>query len=251
MALSYGLVTHKNLAPDELEKVKGFPEPDGNPSLSIVVGGDGLLLREFHENPDGKKLLVCKNESRGFYKAIDLKDVDGGFWQRLEKGEYKTVRLPVLEVELSSRGKKDAFYALNDVAIRGRTNDRTYRFEVATDGHESVNLKGDGLIVATPQGSPAYNKSAGGPVIELCDSYLVTSLACREPYSKMVGGKRETRIAAHGRMQVAIDGGNPFLELEEEGDVEFMVKLSEEKYVELVTFGDFSVLGRARTLWRP
>lgn len=245
MKAKYELVLRPGLQEEELDKVKGFPKPaPGDPEFSVIVGGDGTFLRDCHKTAT-KKILLKREGSVGFYKALDLKDVDENFWERLGKGEYRTTRLPVLEIEWSSKGKSDTYYAINDVAIRGSTNDKDYGFEVFTGGREPVNLRGDGLIVATPQGSPAYNRSAGGPVIELGDSYVVTSLACKEPYSKAMDGKLETRVVAHGKMQVAFDGSNPFMELE---DVELKVKLSEDKFVELVTLEDFSVLERAHAL---
>lgn len=242
----YELVLRAGLQEWELEKAKCFPKSaPGDPEFSVIVGGDGTFLRDCHKTGT-KKILLGKKGSVGFYKALDLKDVDENFWERLEKGDYKTTELPMLEVEVSSNKGKETYYAVNDVAIRGTTNDRGYEFDIFPERRAAAKIGADGMIVSTSQASAAYNRSAAGQLTGRADSYVVTSaLAYTGHYSEVFDGKEETKIVAKGKMQIAIDGSNPFLdELE---CVELKVKLSD-RFVKLVTLEDFSVLERAKRI---
>ncbi len=247
MKARYELVLRPDLPEEELEKAKGFPKSaPGDPEFSVIIGGDGTFLRNCHKEKTTKKILLKREGSVGFYKALDLKDVDEKFWERLEKEDYKTTKLRMLEVEVSSNKGKDTYYAVNDVAIRGTTNDRGYEFDIFPEGRTAAKIGADGMIVSTSQASAAYNRSAAGQVTGRADGYVVTSaLAYTGHYSEVFDGKEETRIVAKGKMQIAIDGSNPFLdELER---VELKVKLSD-KFVKLVTLEDFSVLERAERM---
>ena len=60
--------------------------------------------------------------------------------------------------------------ALNDIVIAKGTAFRVVRVGISADNEEVTRFNGDGVIAATPTGSTAYGLSAGGPVIELCNS---------------------------------------------------------------------------------
>ncbi len=73
-----------------------------------------------------------------------------------------------LDVVISDRSVGNgirSFLALNEVVIEKIDFGHTVRLATAVDGEEALTYSADGLIVATPTGSTAYNLSAGGPIL--------------------------------------------------------------------------------------
>ena len=73
-----------------------------------------------------------------------------------------------LDVAIADRsvgGEVTTLLALNEVVIEKIDFGHTVRLATTVDGEEALTYSADGLIVATPTGSTAYNLSAGGPIL--------------------------------------------------------------------------------------
>ncbi len=127
--------------------------------MIVSVGGDGALLRAAGIALENDKPLIGINSGRvGHLCALKTEQIDE-FDQVVEGCSIhsKTV------LECVCEGKR--FSALNDVIVGKDDFGRTVDQEVFVDGKKVMDIRGDGLIIATPTGSSAYNVSAGGPLV--------------------------------------------------------------------------------------
>ena len=135
--------------------------------LLIVLGGDGTMLSgarlvERRSIP----ILGVNMGGLGFLTETTFEDVPKALTKIMEGGFKLDTRL-MLQVELHREGKViEAYSALNDVAISKGHLARMIATRVWVDQDFMTNLRGDGLIVATPTGSTAYSLSAGGPILD-------------------------------------------------------------------------------------
>jgi NAD+ kinase len=133
-----------------------------NADLIIAVGGDGLmlrLLREFESNPLPIYGINCGTV--GFLmNSLDEKNL----LNAIEKSQESTIH-PLRMIVKDSAGKKHNHIAINEVALL-RQSSQAAKIKIEVNGQERLaNLTADGVLVATPAGSTAYNLSAGGPII--------------------------------------------------------------------------------------
>ena len=108
----------------------------------------------------------------GFLSAVELNGLKD-FLQDFKQDRIK------LEEHLALEGRigKTSFYAINEIVIAKKKALGVLDIK-AYAGHTPFNTyKGDGLIIATPLGSTAYNLSAHGPIVHaLSQSYILTPL---------------------------------------------------------------------------
>ena len=119
----------------------------------------------------------------------------------------------MVDIDVKRSDKHVASYrALNDVVINKGTLSRIIELETRVDGHYVSRFRADGLIVATPTGSTAYNLSAGGPIIFPSMSAMVVTPICshtltNRPIVLPPGVKIEiTLCSAHDEVYVTVDG---------------------------------------------
>ena len=136
------------------------------PDLAVVVGGDGTLLA-------GARLLAGREipilainyGGLGFLTAVTIQELYTDL-ERVLSGQFISDRRMMIDVTQTRDGAPIASYsALNDVVINKGTPARMIEVEVRVDDEYMSTFRADGLIVATPTGSTAYNLSAGGPIV--------------------------------------------------------------------------------------
>ena len=166
----------------DLREYPSFPEnwdgeqqPEnvyGEPiDFALSVGGDGTFLTSAAAIGDKNIPIVGVNCGHlGFLAEVQTQDVDD-ILQKLIAGEYTIERrillnLTILDKEgIRREGLIMAPNALNEIAIlkQGLTNMLT--IETKVNGELLHTYHSDGLIIATPTGSTAYNLSIGGPLV--------------------------------------------------------------------------------------
>jgi NAD+ kinase len=130
----------------------------------VALGGDGLMLQTLHRFMDRSLPIFGMNRgSVGFlmntYREDDLV-------ARLEQTEV-SVTHPLVMRATDMAGKRTTARAINEVSLLRRSY-QAAKLRISVNGKGRLDeLIADGLMVATPTGSTAYNLSADGPILPL------------------------------------------------------------------------------------
>jgi NAD+ kinase len=141
--------------------------PADDADVLVALGGDGFMLHTLHEMLDGERACVpVFGMNRGTVGFL-MND-----WRidRLPEriAEAKPIRVAPLEMRATTVGGKSFTHAaMNEVSLLRETR-QTAKIEISVNGRVALpELACDGVIVATPAGSTAYNLSARGPILPL------------------------------------------------------------------------------------
>ena len=143
--------TYGNVAPDQADVI-------------VALGGDGLMLQTLHRHMrSGTPIYGMHRGTVGFlmneYSTLDLH-------ARLAAAR-DTVIHPLLMRATDVHGEVHVHHAINEVALFRQTH-QAARLRIVIDEHERMaELVADGVLVATPAGSTAYNLSAQGPILPI------------------------------------------------------------------------------------
>ena len=134
--------------------------------LLITFGGDGTLLSVARHAPEPVPILGVNMGTLGFLTEIRVEEFPGVL-ERVLDGQYFVEPRVTFTVTVSGpeRDPSKPYRVLNDVAINKSAVARIIEMRVSVAGLFVSTFRGDGMIVATPTGSTAYNLSAGGPII--------------------------------------------------------------------------------------
>lgn len=135
-------------------------------STLVVLGGDGFMLQTLHgmlETGSPKPVFGINRGTVGFL----MND-----WRidRLPEriAAAKAIRVAPLEMRATTAGGEIFTYAaINEISLLRETR-QTAKIEISVNGRIALaEVACDGVLVATPAGSTAYNLSAGGPILPL------------------------------------------------------------------------------------
>ena len=166
-----------------------------NTDLVICFGGDGTILHMAKAaTRQGVPILGVNIGTMGFMAELESSELDQ--LARLAKGDYSIDSRMMLDVTV--RRDRDIIYhdiCLNDVVITKGAVARIVHLAVSCDGVQAMECGGDGIIVATPTGSTAYNLSAGGPIVEPeAKSILITPICAHDMGSRCMVASDERVI---------------------------------------------------------
>jgi len=150
-----------------LENVRCFTKSELGRNVDFIVtfGGDGTLLSIARHAPQGVPIIGVNVGTLGFLTEIRLEEFPRVLEEVLD-GHFEAEARVTFEVDVRDRDSKTKTYrVLNDAVINKSALARIIEMRVDVAGHYVSTFRADGLIVATPTGSTAYNLSAGGPII--------------------------------------------------------------------------------------
>src|SRR5262249_17501237 len=130
----------------------------------VALGGDGLMLQTLHKfMQSGKPIYGMHRGTVGFL----MNDFhENKLPERINAAET-TVIHPLVMRARDAAGRTHEPYAINEASLF-RQSYQAARLRIRVDGKERLaELTADGIMVATPAGSTAYNLSAQGPIIPI------------------------------------------------------------------------------------
>lgn len=151
----------------------------GAVDVLLVIGGDGTFLAAARAAYGTGTPLAGINLGRlGFLTEMNPTALPQALEAYLN-GHYCIEERAFFEASLV-RGRKTVWRErfLNDAVVQRNANEKMLSFEVEVDGRLMGETTADGMIVATPTGSTAYNLSTGGPIVVPTLPCLVLSPIC-------------------------------------------------------------------------
>jgi NAD+ kinase len=132
--------------------------------LVLVVGGDGTLLSVARTAPSRTPVLGINVGVLGFLSGM-RRDEALGRLDEVLRGGFREDRRRRLDVTIREGPHRGTYRALNDAVLNKEAIARISTFAISVGGEPVARFRADGVIVATPTGSTAYNLSAGGPIL--------------------------------------------------------------------------------------
>ena len=153
--------------------------PGLSPALVVVLGGDGTLLAAARVFSHTETPILSVNlGSLGFLTEVPLSHL----YLTLEEWNTQACSMDeraMLYAEVRRDGvMHHKFHALNDVVIAKGTIARMGNFVIELDESAVASFRADGVIVATPTGSTAYNLAANGPILAPDVDGMVVTAVC-------------------------------------------------------------------------
>lgn len=152
----------------DIATAEALPSADGV-DMVLVLGGDGSLLHSAHRTRGLDRPILGVNVGRvGFMSGFELDRLEVAAPALFGDGELMLRPLPALAVEIRGGGSDEVRFsaiAFNEFVVTAGPPFRMISLALTIDGEPGPAVSGDGMIIATPMGSTAYNVSAGGPIV--------------------------------------------------------------------------------------
>jgi NAD+ kinase len=150
-------------AREELARRYGDPPPEEADTI-VALGGDGFMLETLH------RFLELRVPIFGMHRGTVGFLMNAYSADRLPERLAKAQAVTLYPLEMTARDvrqKEHRALAINEVSLLRQTR-QAAKVRIRVDGVTRLDeLTGDGVLVATPVGSTAYNFSAHGPIIPL------------------------------------------------------------------------------------
>ncbi|MFA5907885.1 MAG: NAD(+)/NADH kinase [Vicinamibacterales bacterium] len=187
--------------------------------LILVLGGDGTLLamaKAIAEAGRDIPLLAVNFGSLGFLTEITRPEIYTSL-EAVLNGRASHDERMMLRAVATRAGVTSTHLALNDIVFTRTALSRMIDLAVWVGDQFVMSVKADGLIVASPTGSTAYNLAAGGPIVHpAMDALVLTPIAPHMLTNRpiVIPAEREVRVKSTGtnagRVYVTFDGQTGF-----------------------------------------
>ncbi|MEP6784049.1 MAG: NAD(+)/NADH kinase [Acidobacteriota bacterium] len=189
--------------------------------LVLVLGGDGSLLataKAIAESGHDIPILAVNFGSLGFLTEITRPELADSIDAVINGRATNDLRMMLTAVATRAGKPILKHLALNDVVFTRTALSRMIDLAVSVGDQFVTSVKADGLIVATPTGSTAYNLAAGGPIVHpSMDALVLTPIASHTLTNRpiVIPADRDVRVKSTGsnagdEVYVTVDGQTGF-----------------------------------------
>ena len=218
--------------------------------LAVSLGGDGTMLRTVDLfSCEGVPVLGVNVGQLGYLTEVEPAELRPAL-ERFLAGDFDCEERMTLEVEVARGGAvPERYTALNEAVLEKTDSGHTVRIAVEIDGRAFITYAADGIIVASPTGSTAYNLSARGPIVSpRLQALLVTPVSAHMLFDRslVLDGSEWIRLEVidDRRAVLVVDGRS----LGTLGDGDAIVCRAGPRPARLVSFGsrDFHRILKAK-----
>ncbi|MBZ0135801.1 MAG: NAD(+)/NADH kinase [Planctomycetes bacterium] len=184
---------------------------DVSPDLVINFGGDGSILRAAGRLGERQVRLLGVNFGKfGFLAEYELPELLVNL-EKAVKGDLPTRQSLLLKVAIEQDGRRVERVVVNDVVLQRAPDNRMAHVYAYYDDALIADYFGDGLILATPLGSTAYNLAAGGALLHPELQAVILTPLCPHtlslrPLVVLVAGVLELKLEGEDSLSITMDG---------------------------------------------
>lgn len=137
------------------------------PDRIIVLGGDGSVLGVARALEDRQVPIIGVNFGKlGFLAEFTCEDLRQNLEAAVADPRIVSRRM-MMAAEIAGNARTTVrSVAVNDCVVQAGPPFRMVELSVSVNGEHLTDISGDGLVLATPNGSTAHNMSAGGPILQ-------------------------------------------------------------------------------------
>ena len=164
------------------------PNP-ADADLIDVAGGDGTLLAAIHKFHElGKPFFGIGRGTDNFMMNVIANPND----LPRNVSSCIAVKLRLIHVECITPDGNVSHLAFNDAYIKAAKHSGVARMRIETEQEGIFEVDGDGVIIATPQGSTAYNRNAYGPILPLekDDLWVLNGICTNKRVRRVIKAQR-------------------------------------------------------------
>ena len=222
----------------------------------ITLGGDGTLIQAARDLVELQIPMIGVNMGTlGYLTQVAHGEAVQPMLDALLEDNFRLERRMMLEGAVTKGRKADSKkeekggIALNDIVLTRKDVMQVLKFQVYVNGEFLTEYTADGMIVATPTGSTAYNLSAGGPIVRPGAKLIVLTPVCPHSInSRSIILSHKDRVGIRvlenvGQKQMAVFDGDQVVNLD---DTEVLEIRESESFTTLIQLKDVSFLVNIR-----
>ncbi len=190
--------------------------------VMISMGGDGTMLATARAvGSTGTPILGINLGSLGFLTQQTPVELESAL-ETIVAGRHTLQERMLLRAQVGKdKSRLKTPYALNDVVINNGDISRVLDITMSVNGEDVVTYVADGLVIATPTGSTAYNLAVGGPILHPSIEAIIASpiapfslttrpmiLSANDLLEVIIQSKgREANLTLDGQIMVPVQNG--------------------------------------------